>query len=217
MDGSEYLDPEVFLHDVAAGVKETVDGVTGPKKVHMNLSCVLEKEDPKTGNSMEDMFGARSKTRSVTLQLGDTYDEMRDSMLERLSKFQKNGSGWRLKGIYGLEIGITKYDPLSGSGYSELPPYVARKKAVVNMRNEDDQCFKWAVTRALNPADKNPNRITNELREQTEKYDWEEITFPTSLKNIGVWERNNNVNVRRARKRFLHGQDRKSERARRDR
>ena len=195
VDGSEYLDPEVFLHDVAAGVKETVDGVIGPKKVHMNLSCVLEKEDPKTGKSMEDMFGARGKTRSVTLQLGDTYDEMRDSMLERLSKFQKNGSGWRLKSIYGLEIGITKYDPLSGSGYSELPPYVARKGAVINMRNEDDQCFKWAVTRALNPADKNPNRITNELREQTEKYNWEDITFPTSLKSIEVWERNNNVNA----------------------
>ncbi len=195
VDGSEYLDPEVFLHDVASGVKETVDGVSGPKKVHMNLSCVLEKEDPKTGNSMEDTFGARSKTQSITLQLGDTYDEMRDRMLEKLSEFQKNGNGWRLKSIHGLEISITKYDPLSGSGYSKLPPYIAKKNIVINMRNEDNQCFRWAVTRALNPADKNPNRITNELREQTKKYNWEDITFPTSLKKIKVWEENNNVNV----------------------
>ena len=195
VDGSEYLDPEVFLHDVASGVKETVDGVSGPRKVHMNLSCVLEKEDPKTGNSMEDTFGARSKTQSITLQLGDTYDEMRDRMLEKLSEFQKNGSGWRLKSIHGLEISIAKYDPLSGSGYSKLPPYIAKKNIVINMRNEDNQCFKWAVTRALNPADKNPNRITNELREQTKKYNWEDITFPTSLKKIKVWEENNNVNV----------------------
>ncbi len=195
VDGSEYLDPEVFLHDVASGVKETVDGVSGPKKVHMNLSCVLEKEDPKTGNSIEDTFGARSKTQSVTLQLGDTYGEMRDRMLEKLSEFQKNGSGWRLKSIHGLEISITKYDPLSGSGYSKLPPYIAKKNIVINMRNEDNQCFKWAVTRALNPADGHPNRITNELREQTKKYNWEEITFPTSLKKIKVWEGNNNVNV----------------------
>ena len=195
VDGSEYLDPEVFLHDVASGVKETVDGVSGPKKVHMNLSCVLEKEDPKTGNSIEDTFGARSKTQSVTLQLGDTYGEMRDRMLEKLSEFQKNGSGWRLKSIHGLEISITKYDPLSGSGYSKLPPYIAKKNIVINMRNEDNQCFRWAVTRALNPADGHPNRITNELREQTKKYNWEEVTFPTSLKKIKVWEGNNNVNV----------------------
>ncbi len=195
VDGREYLDPEVFLHDVASGVKETVDGVSGPKKVHMNLSCVLEKEDPKTGTKMEDTFGARSKTQTITLQLGKTYDEMRDRMLENLSEFQRNGSGWRLKSIHGLEISITKFDPLSGSGYSKLPTCIAKKNIVINMKNEDNQCFKWAVTRALNPADGNPNRITNELKEQTKKYNWEGITFPTSLKEIKVWEENNDVNV----------------------
>ncbi len=195
VDGREYLDPEVFLHDVASGVKETVDGVNGPKKVHMNLSCVLEKEDPKTGAKMEDMFGSRSKTQTITLQLGKTYDEMRDRMLENLSEFQRNGSGWRLKSIHGLEISITKFDPLSGSGYSKLPTCIAKKNIVINMKNEDNQCFKWAVTRALNPADGNPNRITNELKEQTKKYNWEGITFPTSLKEIKVWEENNDVNV----------------------
>ncbi len=195
VDGREYLDPEVFLHDVASGVKETVDGVNGPKKVHMNLSCVLEKEDPKTGAKMEDMFGSRSKTQTITLQLGKTYDEMRDRMLENLSEFQRNGSGWRLKSIHGLEISITKFDPLSGSGYSKLPTCIAKKNIVINMKNEDNQCFKWAVTRALNPADGNPNRITNELKEQTKKYNWEGITFPTSLKEIKVWEENNDVNI----------------------
>ena len=196
----------MFLHDVASGVKETVDGVSGPKNVHMNLSCVLEKEDPKTGNSMEDTFGARSNTRAITLQLGDTYDEMRDRMVEKLSEFQKNGSGWRLKSIHKLEISITKYDPLSGSGYSKLPPYIAKKNIVINMKNEDNQCFKWAVTRALNPANGNPNRITNELREQTKKYNWDDISFPTSLKEIKVWEGNNNVNVNV----FAYDEDEKS-------
>ncbi len=70
------------------------------------------------------------------------------------------------KNIYGLEIKITKYNPLSGSGYSELPYFIAKKNTVINMKNDDTQCFKWAVTRALNPVDKNPNRITNELKKQ---------------------------------------------------
>ncbi len=191
---------------MASGVKETVNGVSGPKKVYMNLSCVLEKEDPKTGTKMEDTFGARSKTRTITLQLGETYDEIRDRMLENLSKFQRNGSGWRLKNIYGLEISVTKFDPLSGSGYSKLPTCIAKKNIVINMKNKDNQCFKWAVTRALNPADGNPNRITNELREQTKKYNWEGITFPTSLKEIKVWEGNNDVNVNV----FAYDEDEKS-------
>ncbi len=167
VDGSEYLDPEVFLYDVEDNVKKMVDEVKKAKKVSMNLSCVLEKEDTKTGNKMEDTFGARSKTKIITLQFGDAYDEMRDRMLENLSKFQKNGSGWRLKSIYGLEIKIIKYNPLSGSGYSKLPPIIAKKNIVINMKNDDVQCFKWAATRALNPVAKNPNRITNELKNHT--------------------------------------------------
>ena len=218
MDGSEYLDPDVFLHDIANGVKRMVDSFNWPKNVYMNLSCVLEKEDPKTGVREEDTFGSRSGTHTVTVQLGDTYDEMKDKMRENLSKFQKNGSGWRLKSIIGLEIGIIKFDPLSGSGYSVLPKNITKKKAVINMMNkkckegermsdeglgqcecdkcvESEMCFKWAVTRALNPVDDNPQRITNELRKQAEKYDWEGITFPTKVKDIPIWEKNNENSI----------------------
>ena len=165
---------------------------------------MLEKEDP--------------KTHTVTVQLGDTYDEMKDKMRENLSKFQKNGSGWRLKSIIGLEIGIIKFNPLSGSGYSVLPKNITKKKAVINMMNkkckegermsdeglgqcecdkcvESEMCFKWAVTRALNPVDDNPQIITNELRKQAEKYDWEGITFPTKVKDIPIWEKNNKISI----------------------
>jgi len=33
---------------------------------------------------------------------------------------------------------------------------------------EDNQCFKWCVTRALNPVDVQPERRTKILREQVE-------------------------------------------------
>ena len=209
IDGSEYLDPDVFLHDTTDEVKKLVDSFNWPKKVHMNLSCILSKEDPRTGAEEEDMLGSRSGTHAITVRLGDKYDEMKEKMKENLSKFQKNGSGWRLKSIRGLEISIDKFDPLSGSGYSKLPPIITKKKAVINMMNkecekkcgecdqckESKMCFKWAVTRALNMADDHPERITKELREQAKKYKWEEITFPMKVKNICVWERNNDIGV----------------------
>ncbi len=100
MDGSQYKDPDVFLFDIKSSVKKMVDSVDRSKKVNMNLSCVLEKEDPKTGNKEEDTFGARSGTHTVTVQLGDMYNEMKDKMRENLFKFQRNGSGWRLKSIH---------------------------------------------------------------------------------------------------------------------
>ncbi len=60
---------------------------------------------------------------------------------------------------------------------------------------ESKMCFKWAVTRALNPVDRNSERITKELREQAKKYEWEGITFPTKVKNIYVWEKDNDIGV----------------------
>ena len=156
-----------------------------------------------------DTFGARSGTHTVTVQLGEMYDEMRDKMQESLAKFLRRGSGWRLKSIIGLEIGIAKFHPMEGAGYSKLPPFIAKKKAVINMKNEEckekcgkcDQCeeskmcFKWAVTRALNPVDSKPERVTKELCEQAKKYNWEGITFPTKVKDISVWEKNNGISV----------------------
>ena len=107
------------------------------------------------------------------------HNEMKDKMRENLSKFQRNGSGWRLKSVIGLEIGIVKFDPMEGAGYSKLPPIITKKKAVINMMNkecekkcgecnqceESKMCFKWVVTRALNPVD---DTIHKELLKSSE-------------------------------------------------
>ena len=85
--------------------------------------------------------------------------------------------------------------PLEGAGHSALPPFIAKKKAVINMRNKDNLCFRWAVTRALHPVKDHAYRVTELLREQSEGYNWEGITFPTKVKDIGTWENNNNVSV----------------------
>ena len=34
-------------------------------------------------------------------------------------------------------------------------------KAVVNIKNEDFECFKWSILAALHPASKDAQRVTN--------------------------------------------------------
>ncbi len=195
ISGEGYVIPENFLNSVRDGVKEVVDGVDGPKKAYAVLKCVLVKHNLKTGDRIFSDFNGHSKTHTVTAELGEMYEEMKEKMLESLSKFQKEGSGWQLYLIKGLDISVVKFNPLSGSGYSKLPPLIAKKKAVINMKNDDDQCFKWAVTRALNPTDNHPERVTKELKDQAEKLNWDGITFPTKTKDIHIWEKNNDKTV----------------------
>ena len=98
------------------------------------------------------------------------YPIMKEKMLESLAKYQKLGSGWRLQSIEMLEILITKFKPLNGKSHKPFPNVITKKKAVINMKNDNDKCFKWAVTRALNPVDRDAERITKILRTQAEKY-----------------------------------------------
>ena len=84
-----------------------------------------------------------------------------------------------------FDINIYEYRPFVGSTYVSfgdvkvnfkgreitLDDKLSRKEAIVNMQNNHNMCFKWAVMRALNPIDKNKHRITKELRKQAEEYD----------------------------------------------
>ena len=90
-----------------------------------------------------------------------------------------------------------EYKPLKGSSYIPLPEYLANKKAIINMKNEDEECFKWCVTRALNPVEEHSYRITKELIKQSEELNWSGIEFPVAADAnvISRFERNNNISV----------------------
>ena len=186
----------MFLNHVEDGVRDVIDGVDKPIKTYTVLKCNLAKHNLKTKEKIFTEFNGKSRTHTITTELGDTYEEMKEKMLESLSKFQKEGSGWQLHSIIGLDISVVKFNPLNGAGHSKLPPFIAKKKAVINMKNDDDQCFKWAVTRALNPVKKHAYRVTELLKDQAEKYDWSGITFPTKVEDISVWEKNNENKIK---------------------
>jgi len=118
-------------------------------------------------------------------------------MLENMASYQLRGSNWRFKSVGKFDINTIPYKPLKGSSYIPLPPFLAAKKAIINMKNDDDECFKWCATRALNAVDYHPERITETLKQQAEELDWRGIEFPVAADAnvIGRFERNNNVQI----------------------
>ena len=72
-----------------------------------------------------------------------------------------------------LDLHTVKYGPLGSSSYIPLPAFLAAKKAIVNAKNEDDECSKWVITRALNPVDKYSERLDKKLREISKVLNWE--------------------------------------------
>ena len=76
-----------------------------------------------------------------------------------------------LKKFKKLELYISKYNPLKGSSYIPLSSHLKNKKAIINMKNNEDECFKHSVPRALNPVERDGERMTKLLKKQAEQLD----------------------------------------------
>ena len=83
-----------------------------------------------------------------------------------------------------------------GSSYIKLPDWLDKKKAILNPKNLDEKCFKWAVIAGLKwgEIDCHPERV-NKLRQYENEFNWSGITYPVSTKNIGKFERMNEIGV----------------------
>ena len=75
--------------------------------------------------------------------------------------FIKNVSNWVFNKVLRLDINIVKYKPFKGSSYLLLLQFLSNKKAVINIKNKDNQCFKWCILRSLHKRDINPERIND--------------------------------------------------------
>ena len=106
------------------------------------------------------------------------------------------GSCWQFFEIINLTLHTTRWDPLNAGSYIDLPAYLKNKKAIINMKNEDDERFKWSVLRALNPKHKNAERIDNDLKSKQDTLNMEGIRYPVNFRDIDRFESQNpNISI----------------------
>ena len=112
---------------------------------------------------------------------------------KHVDKFTKNGSGWTLESVMSLSVNIAKYTPLKGASHIDLPKYLKDKKAIVNVKNQDDECLKWALLAALHPAKKDPQRVNKYM--QFKELRFTGVDFPVPLSQMPKVERLNNLAI----------------------
>ena len=68
---------------------------------------------------------------------------------------------------------------------------MAKKKATINRKNNDDKCFQCALTGALNHEQikNNPERISK-IKPFIDQYNWKEIDFPSHREDWKKFESN---------------------------
>ena len=193
VDGVDGMDEKTFMNSVKPRVLNLIKS-KGSIKVKLILTVKFTKENPATGNIDINIWYFPSNVEIVTeaTDLSELYDQMTDKIFESIQNFQNRGSGWQFDRVEHLDININPYNPLSASSYIKLPGKLYEKKAIINVKNENDnECFKWAVTSAVFPAERDGERLSKQMRKDSEKFDWTGIEFPVSLKQIDKFENNN--------------------------
>ena len=132
-------------NDILVTLRNDLEKLKG-LKWYLSVDVKFSKLNAK-GESVENEIPFRTtvftstNTSQFSEQLAQGFKEMHNSA----ENFQKEGSGWHLDEVENLKIHRAVYQPLAGSSYVPLPKFIANKKAVINIQNDDQKCFLWSV------------------------------------------------------------------------
>jgi len=128
---------------------------------------------------------------------GKLLNGMFDKLLLEETQFKEKGSGWSLKTIDALQLRINIVNPLKGGTFLVLPKCIKDKKAVINVKNDDNECFKYSILSKFDNRS-NKTRFNKKYFNMLEKksgLDFKCIDFPTPISQIKKFECINNVSV----------------------
>lgn len=162
--------------------------------IHVKVNCTLLATFVLHEVTEQKYFHTVNQILQGLSDLNQWYDDICSAMATQIEEFQERDSSWALKTIDSLLININKYSPMLGSSYIDLPSDVRQKKAVINVRNNDNACFAWACVSALVKVKHNPQRVDNYPCYKT-VLNFDRLCFPIELKHIPKFESLNNLRI----------------------
>ena len=148
------------------------------------LEVTSEKDtiDSKTGKCIgiykTAFFNGKAKTITKVDDIELELNMSRQEILNVIDKWVSEGLRWVIDQIDSHYINITLYKPLNGSSYMELPTELRNpKKGLINIKNKDEECFRWCHIRHLNPQTEHPERIKKEDKKMINELNYDGIDF----------------------------------------
>ena len=191
--GALGYEPKTFLNDAKPAIVSIMNSNRNIK-AKLYLNCIMKRTDS-DGFTTEKKFAFHSigdKIISEETNPHEIYEEMEGEIEEKSRQVEEAaGSGWVFVKIKDLTLHTTGWDPLNAGSYIDLPKALKDKHAIINMQNQDDKCFLWSVLRALNPKDKNAERIDKDLRSKENILNMKGINYPVDFRGIDHFESQN--------------------------
>ena len=141
-------------------------------------------------------FNSTAQTIVNNLEVTKSLQLSKQQILNKIAQWVSEGSGWTVESVDNHYPNIVQYQPMKGSSYIKLPQELRNsKKGSINMKNEDNECFRWCHIRHLNPQDKDSQRIKKSDKEYINRLDYSGIEFPVTTKQYNKIEKQNEINI----------------------
>ena len=121
--------------------------------------------------------------------LNHVFNQFVEEVRGEIENWSERGSGWVVDEILEAFINVARYQPLRGGTYMPLPEKLKNKKAIINIKNRDNMCLRWAIRAHLFPARSNVDRASS--YPTNDGLNFEGIDFPTPVSQIDRLERQN--------------------------
>ena len=139
-------------------------------------------------SSMMTVYNLNDKNEIVTAMIEHMAQQIENPAL-RNSKFVFDR-------VMHMDIDFHRLNLTRGSSYVLIPDWLMKKKAIINPKISDMECFKWAVIAAMKWKEigNNPEKVSK-LRRYEGEFNWSDIEFPVSFRDINKFERNDEIGV----------------------
>ena len=141
-------------------------------------------------------FNSKPQIIINNTEIPESLQLSKQKILNMIAQWISEGSGWTIESVDNHYLNIVQYQPMKGSSYIKLPQELRHhRKGLINMKNDDNECFRWCHIRYLNPQDVHPERIKKIDKEYINQLDYSEIEFPVTTKKYNKIEKQNEINI----------------------
>ena len=181
---------------VAIHIEKILKSMTGLKFVE-TLRVTFEKQLGREERIMKTAyFNSPAQTIINNTEIDKSLEVSKQGILNKIAVWISEGSGWTVQSVDNHYLNVVKYEPMKGSSYIKLPTELRNSaKGLINMKNEDNECFRWCHIRHLNPQDKDPQRIKKTDKAFVNNLNYQGIEFPVTIKQYNKIEQQNKIRI----------------------
>ena len=137
-----------------------------------------------------------TKSNNIEIMMGNEIDEIIEKILGSLLQNYQKGleesmrrSKFNFDSVNLLYYHLQKISLKREGSYIDSPEWLKNTKATINPKNNDDNCFQYALTVSLNHKQikSHPERISK-IKPFIDQYNWKEIDFPSHSKDSKKFE-----------------------------